>query len=81
MSEKGFLTRYVGAAFSKVEILAREPNKRTKNPNAYVVIARAYKDEALPLSLTRPELALTSARATLKELWVFPVAPEFCNLA
>jgi len=81
MSEKGFLTRYVGAAFSKVEILTREPNKRTKNPNAYVVIARAYKDEALPLSLTRPELSLTSARETLKELWVFPVAPEFCNLA
>ena len=44
MSEKGFLTRYIGADFSKVEILAREPNRRTKNSNAYVVIARAYKE-------------------------------------
>lgn len=81
MSEKGFLTRYIGAEFTKVEILSREPNQRTKNPNAYVVIARAYKDEALSLPLTRQELSLAHARDTLKELWVFPVAPEFCNLA
>ncbi|MBI3302303.1 MAG: radical SAM protein [Deltaproteobacteria bacterium] len=81
MSEKGFLTRYIGAEFTKVEILNREPNKRTKNPNAYVVIARAYKEESLPMPLTRPALSLANTRDTLKELWVFPVAPEFCNLA
>src|SRR5262249_5631543 len=81
MSEKGFLTRYIGADFTKVEILTREPNKRTKNPNAYVIVARAYKEQALPIPLSRPELSLANARDTLKELWVFPVAPEFCNLA
>jgi len=81
MSEKGFLTRYIGADFTKVEILSREPNKRTKNPNAYVVIARAYKEDALPLPLSRQELALANARDALKQLWLFPVAPEVCNLA
>jgi sulfatase maturation enzyme AslB (radical SAM superfamily) len=81
MSEKGFLTRYIGAEFTKVEILKREPNKRTKNPNAYVAVARAYKDEALSLPLPHSALSLASARDTLKELWIFPVAPEHCNLA
>src|SRR5262249_5254483 len=81
MSEKGFLTRYIGAEFTKVEILTREPNKRTKNPNAYVVLARAYKEEALPLPLPRQELSLANARDALKQLWFFPVAPELCNLA
>lgn len=33
------------------------------------------------MPLTRPELSLANARDALKELWVFPVAPEFCNLA
>jgi sulfatase maturation enzyme AslB (radical SAM superfamily) len=80
MSEKGFLTRYIGAEFTKVEILTREPNKRTKNPNAYVIVARAYKEQALPMPL-RPELSLANAPDSLKELWLFPVAPEFCNLA
>ncbi len=80
MSEKGFLTRYIGAEFTKVEILSREPNRRTRNPNAYVVIARAYKEEALTLPRSRPELSLTNAREALKDLWVFPVAPEVCNL-
>src|SRR5215510_14153283 len=80
MSEKGFLTCYIGAEFTKVEILTREPNKRTKNPNAYVIVARAYKEQALPMPL-RPELSLANARDSLKELWLFPVAPEFCNLA
>jgi MoaA/NifB/PqqE/SkfB family radical SAM enzyme len=81
MSEKGFLTRYIGAEFTKVEILTREPNKRTKNPNAYVVIARAYKEESLSMPVTRQKLSFETASGTLKELWVFPVAPEFCNLA
>jgi sulfatase maturation enzyme AslB (radical SAM superfamily) len=81
MSEKGFLTRYIGAEFTKVEILSREPNKRTKNPNAYVVIARAYKEEVLPIPLGSPELSPENAANALKELWVFPVAPEVCNLA
>jgi len=81
MSEKGFLTRYIGAEFTKVEILSREPNKRTKNPNAYVVIARAYKEEVLPMPLNPLELSLETAPNALKELWVFPVAPEVCNLA
>jgi MoaA/NifB/PqqE/SkfB family radical SAM enzyme len=80
MSEKGFLTRYIGAEFTKVEILTREPNKRTKNPSAYVIVARAYKEQALPMPL-RPELSLANAPDSLKELWLFPVAPEFCNLA
>src|SRR5262249_51851926 len=81
MSEKGFLTRYIGAEFTKVEILSREPNKRTKNPNAYVVIARAYKEDALPVPLSRPALSLANARDALKQLWFFPVTPEVCNLA
>jgi len=81
MSEKGFLTRYIGAEFTKVEILSREPNKRTKNPTAYVVIVCAYKEEALPVPLNRPELSLENVNDTLKELWVFPIAPEVCNLA
>jgi hypothetical protein len=68
MSEKGFLTRYIGAEFTKVEILSREPNKRTRNPNAYVVIARAYKEEALTMPRSRPELSLANARETLKDL-------------
>ena len=55
MSEKGFLTRYVGAAFSKVEILTREPNKRTKNPNAYVV--KGYPKNVMPpFDLPGPQL-------------------------
>lgn len=29
----------------------------------------------------KPKLARTNAVETLKELWVFPVAPEICNLA
>lgn len=81
MSEKGFLTRYIGAEFTKVEILSREPNKRTTNPNAYVVIARASKEEALPMPVSRSELSLANARDTLQQLWLFPVAPEVCNLA
>jgi sulfatase maturation enzyme AslB (radical SAM superfamily) len=81
MSEKGFLTRYIEAAFTKVEILTRAPNKRTNNPNAYVVVARAYKEEVLPIPLAYTELSLATASETLKELWVFPIAPEVCNLA
>jgi sulfatase maturation enzyme AslB (radical SAM superfamily) len=81
MSEKGFLTRYIGAEFTKVEILTREPNQRTKNSNAYVVIARAYKEESLPKPGSHPELGLANASETLEELWLFPVAPEVCNLA
>src|SRR5262245_4328709 len=81
MSEKGFLTRYIGAEFTKVEILTREPNKRTQNPNAYVVITRAYKEEIVPGPEPRAELGLANASVTLQELWLFPVAPEFCNLA
>ena len=81
MSEKDFLTRYIGAEFTKVEILSRAPNKRTKNPNAYVVIARASKEKALPLPLLRQELSLANAREALKQVWLFPVAPEVCNLA
>ena len=81
MSEKGFLTRYIGAEFTTVEILTREPNQRTKNPNAYVVIARAYKEEILPRPVFHSELCLANASETLQELWLFPVAPEFCNLA
>jgi sulfatase maturation enzyme AslB (radical SAM superfamily) len=30
---------------------------------------------------TQPELSPETAPETLKELWVFPVAPEVCNLA
>jgi sulfatase maturation enzyme AslB (radical SAM superfamily) len=81
MSEKGFLTRYIEADFTKVEILTREPNKRTKNSNAYVIVARAYKEEDLPIPLPQLELSLANAGDALQELWLFPVAPEFCNLA
>jgi sulfatase maturation enzyme AslB (radical SAM superfamily) len=81
MSEKGFLTRYIDAEFTKVEILTREPNKRTKNPNAYVVIARAYKEAAISIPVSYSQLSLANASDTLQQLWFFPVAPEVCNLA
>src|SRR5262245_65530482 len=33
------------------------------------------------MATTRPELSTETASETLQELWLFPVAPEFCNLA
>ena len=33
------------------------------------------------MATTRPALSPETASATLQELWVFPVAPEVCNLA
>ncbi|HEV8714933.1 MAG TPA: radical SAM protein [Candidatus Binatia bacterium] len=33
------------------------------------------------MPVSHPELSLANASQTLQELWLFPVAPEFCNLA
>jgi sulfatase maturation enzyme AslB (radical SAM superfamily) len=33
------------------------------------------------MATTRPALSPETAAATLQELWIFPVAPEVCNLA
>lgn len=60
-------------------------NKRTRNPNAYVVTVIAEKAGAnlrAPLKKQpKPTVNRDNASETLKELWVFPVAPETCNLA
>jgi sulfatase maturation enzyme AslB (radical SAM superfamily) len=65
--------------------LETSENKRTRNRNAYVVTLAAQK---APLSLraplgrkTKPVLTRENAAEALKEFWVFPVAPETCNLA
>jgi MoaA/NifB/PqqE/SkfB family radical SAM enzyme len=85
LSENSFLTRFIEAGFTRIEVLETSPNKRTRNPEAYVVTLRAQKAAmALRASLKqtpKPILTRNSAAETLKELWVFPVAPETCNLA
>jgi AdoMet-dependent heme synthase len=85
MSEKSFLTKFIDAGFSRVEILEASENKRTRNRNAYVVTLAAQKAPAAlraPLeSKTKPVLNQENAPKTLSEFWLFPVAPETCNLA
>jgi MoaA/NifB/PqqE/SkfB family radical SAM enzyme len=65
--------------------LEASENKRTRNPNAYVVTVIAEKAAAslrVPLQRQpKAKLSRVHASETLKELWVFPVAPETCNLA
>jgi len=65
--------------------LETSENKRTRNPNAYVVTVVAEKAGAnlrAPLKKQpKPTVSRDNASETLKELWVFPVAPETCNLA
>jgi MoaA/NifB/PqqE/SkfB family radical SAM enzyme len=85
LSEKSFLTKIIEAGFTRVEVLENSENKRTPNHNAYVVTVSAEKAAAsLRASLKKspkPTLNRVSAASTLKELWVFPVAPETCNLS
>ena len=85
MSEKSFLTRFIEAGFTRIEVLETSENKRTRNPEAYVVTLSAQKAAVglrAPLKKApKPILARNNAAETLKELWVFPVAPETCNLA
>jgi sulfatase maturation enzyme AslB (radical SAM superfamily) len=85
LSEKSFLTKFVEAGFTRLEILETSENKRTRNRNAYVVTLVAQK---APVSLRAPlekkakaALSRENASQVLKECWVFPVAPETCNLA
>jgi AdoMet-dependent heme synthase len=68
-----------------MEVLETSANRRTGNRNAYVVTVMAQKAadrlrEPLKKS-PKPILSAGHASETLKELWVFPVAPETCNLA
>ncbi len=85
MSEKSFLTKFIEAGFTRIEILENSENKRTPNRNAYVVTLAAQKAPAAlraPLEQkTKPVLNRENAAEVLKECWVFPVAPETCNLA
>ncbi len=85
MSEKSFLTKFIEAGFTRIEILETSENKRTRNRNAYVVTLVAQKAAAIlraPLEKkTTPVLNRQTASEVLKEFWVFPVAPETCNLA
>jgi len=85
MSEKSFLTRFIDAGFTRVEILEASENKRTRNRNAYVVTLAAQKASRTLRTPLQKEparrLSRENASQCLKELWVFPVAPETCNLA
>lgn len=85
MSEKSFLTKFIEAGFTRIEILETSENKRTRNRNAYVVTLVAQKAPAslrAPLDKkTKHVLNRETASEALKEFWVFPVAPETCNLA
>jgi MoaA/NifB/PqqE/SkfB family radical SAM enzyme len=85
LSEKSFLTKFIEAGFTRVEVLENSDNKRTRNRDAYVVTVSAQKAAAgLRTSLNnsqKPKLNRENAARTLKELWVFPVAPETCNLS
>jgi sulfatase maturation enzyme AslB (radical SAM superfamily) len=84
LSEKSFLTAFIEAGFTRVELLEISENKRTRNPDAYVITLKAQKaSKALRSQLPsgQPSLTLENAMNALRELWVFPVAPETCNLA
>lgn len=85
MSEKSFLTKFIDAGFTRMEVLETSENKRTRNRNAYVVTLSAQKSSRTlrtPLEESpKPSLSRENAAQLLKELWVFPVAPEACNLA
>lgn len=85
MSEKSFLTKFIAAGFTRLEVLETSENKRTRNRNAYVVTLAAQKASTTlrtPLvTEPQPVLSRENAAKLLKELWVFPVAPETCNLA
>jgi sulfatase maturation enzyme AslB (radical SAM superfamily) len=85
LSEKSFLTKFIEAGFTRIEILETSENKRTRNRNAYVVTLIAQKAAAnlrAPLERKpKPALNRENASEALKEFWVFPVAPETCNLA
>jgi len=83
MSEKSFLTKFVEAGFTRIEVLETSENMRTRNRNAYVVTIIAEKAGRYlraPLR-QKPTISRANASETLKEFWVFPVAPETCNLA
>ncbi|MBI4641213.1 MAG: radical SAM protein, partial [Candidatus Tectomicrobia bacterium] len=84
LSEKAFLSALIDAGFSGVEVLGREPNKRTPNRDAYVVILQARKArKSQDLFLHEqdlPQLRYDNAATALKDLWIFPVPPEVCNL-
>lgn len=85
MSEKSFLTKFVQAGFTRIEVLETSQNRRTRNPEAYVVTLSAQKaarELRAPLKETaKTTLSRENAAQTLRELWLFPVAPETCNLA
>jgi len=65
--------------------LEASENKRTRNPNAYVVTVIAEKARvnlrAAVKKLPKPTVTCANASEALREVWVFPVAPETCNLA
>lgn len=66
-----------------MEILETSANRRTRNPEAYVVTLSARKAGA-GLRAPRSEaggLDRDNAARALQEVWIFPVAPETCNLA
>jgi sulfatase maturation enzyme AslB (radical SAM superfamily) len=85
MSEKSFLTKFIVAGFTRIEVLETSENKRTRNRNAYVVTLAAQKASATlrtPLAKEpKAPLGQQNASRLLKDLWVFPVAPETCNLS
>ncbi|MBI3016199.1 MAG: radical SAM protein, partial [Candidatus Tectomicrobia bacterium] len=85
MSEKSFLIQFIEAGFTGIEVLETSENRRTRNPEVYVVTLSARKSAAslrAPLQRTQhTRLARENAAQALRELWVFPVAPETCNLA
>jgi len=83
MSEKSFLTKFVEAGFTRIEVLETSENKRTRNRNAYVVTVIAEKAGMNLRAPLRQKATISRANAseTLKEFWLFPVAPETCNLA
>lgn len=80
-----FLTQFIGSGYTRIEVLEISENRRTRNPEAYVVTLSAQKApsglrDALKKS-PPPHLSRENAARQLRELWVFPVAPETCNLA
>jgi len=86
LSERSFLTKFVEAGFTRVEVLEISENKRTRNPEAYVVTLSTKKapvDLRAPLKKIQKQIIIgrENAAESLRELWIFPVAPETCNLA
>jgi len=86
LSEKSFLTKFVEAGFTRVEVLEVSENRRTRNPEAYVLTLSAQKavvDLRAPLKKIQKQIMIgrENAAESLRELWIFPVAPEICYLA